>query len=189
MAIEAVTPALLARLDREAADDRKEGTHRPTVALVIRHMKSGRFLIVMGKKDRARSPKNPGILKGGIDEGEHIIDAAYREAREEIRALRSDIDIIAYCDSYSVNSVKKKENFGRKRYFVFYAKYDGPRTLTIDGDEIVDYAWVKSGDIGRVLRPLRKKRASKYKTLLKIFSNIRKLKQKRLHDVEQETKA
>lgn len=189
MAIVAVTPALLARLDQEAAEDREKGIHRPTVALVIRHTKSGRFLIVMGKKDRIGGAKNPGIVKGGIDEGEHIIDAAYREAEEEIRVDRSLIDIVGYCGAYSVYSVKKKENFDRKRYFVFYAKYEGSRTLYVDADEIVDYLWIKSGDIGRVLRPLGKKRIGKHKALLKIFSIIRKTKPKRLREIEQETKA
>ena len=189
MAIEAVTPALLARLDREAAEDRIEGTHRPTVVLVIRDKKSGQFLIVMGRKDRVGGARNPGLVKGGIDPGEHIIDAALREAKEEIHASKFEITIVAYCGSYSVYSVKKKENFGRKRYFVFYVKYDGPRTLIIDDDEIIDYAWVKSSDIARVLRPLRKKRIGKYKTLLKVFSIIRKTKQKHFRQIEQETKA
>jgi predicted thioredoxin/glutaredoxin len=88
-----------------------------------------------------------------------------------------------------VYSVKKKENFGRKRYFVFYAKYEGSRTLDVDADEIVDYLWVKSGDIGRVLRPLKKKRIGKHKALLKVFSMIRKAKPRFLREIEQETKA
>jgi len=189
MTIEAVTPALLARLDTEASDDRRKGIHRPTVALVIRHTKSNRFLVVMGKKDQVGGAENPGIVKGGIDIGEHIIEAAHREAEEEIRVVRAQLDIVAYCGAYSVHSIKKKENFDRKRYFVFYAKYNGTRTLDVSADEITDYAWIKSGDIGKVLRPLRKKRIGKYKALLKIFSAIRKTKKKHLHDVEQTTKA
>ncbi len=188
MGVVAISTALLKRLDTEALADRKKGLHRPTVAVVIRHIKSGRFLVVMGKKDYQSGMENPGIVKGGIDSGEHIIDAAYREVAEEIRVSRVDITMSAYYGTYSVYSLKKKENFDRKRYFVFYAKYDGSRTLDVDHNEIVNYTWIKLGDIVRTLRSLKKMRLGKYKALIKIFTILRKTKKKHLRKIEQETK-
>jgi len=174
-----VTPKLERVLLRRMSKDRKGKIHRPTVAVMVEHFETRKFLIVYGRQDLFSQTQNPGIVKGGVDKGEKPIEAARREIYEELGALPHHFEFLSYYGSYSVESKKQKEGFPRKRYYVFHAIYTGPFEFQIDMDELSHYEWVTLGEARQSLRSLKEHRGDKHKVLLKIFARVKKKKPKR----------
>ncbi len=174
MAGRKITPKLERALSRRMSKDRKGNVHRPTVAVMIQHHETKKFLIIFGRADVFGNAPNPGIVKGGVDRGELPLAAARREIEEELGIHSKYFEFLYYYGSYSVKSLKKKEGFPRKRYYVFHAVYDGPSEFSIDTDELSHYAWMTLRDAKRSLRSLARLRSDKQKALLKIFEHFKK---------------
>jgi len=177
MAFRRLTKKLLQRIDSGVRVCARRGTHRPTVAVVLEHLVTRKFLIVAGKTDSDGS-YNPGIVKGGIQKKERVLVAAAREISEEVGIKKSQLSFRKYGGAYSVASVKKKEGFSKKLYYVFYAQYDGPEGVTHNAEELSGCCWVPPEDIETHLSCLKEVRPEKYEVLLKIFSDLRRKKQK-----------
>ena len=177
MAFRRLTKKLLQRIDSGVRVCARRGTHRPTVAVVLEHRETGRFLIVAGKTDPDGS-YNPGIVKGGIQKKERVLVAAVREVGEEVGIKKSQLSFKKYGGAYSVASVKKKEGFSKKFYYVFYAQYEGPENLFYNAEELSGCCWVPPEDMETHLCCLKDARPEKHKVLLKIFADLRKNKKK-----------
>jgi 8-oxo-dGTP pyrophosphatase MutT (NUDIX family) len=156
------------KIMRHVRRDQREKRRRPVVAIVIEHAYSGLLLLIFGK-DHEVGVLNPGLVKGGIEKGESILGALYREAREEVAIGAVHLDVHTYLGNGTVVSVKKKRGFERKGYFVFLATYFGELELRINPIEIEGYQWVREDEVLSVLATLRKKRPDKYALLKKVF--------------------
>ncbi len=75
------------------------GIYRPNVAAILRKPKSGKILICQ----RADHPDCWQFPQGGVDEGEDLIGAVYREVEEEIGLHRSTYTLEACRTGYRYN--------------------------------------------------------------------------------------
>ncbi|MEI6746992.1 MAG: NUDIX hydrolase [Methylococcaceae bacterium] len=174
MAFRRIKKKLLRRVDLDVRQCVRKGTHRPTVGVVLEHAETGRILIVNGKNSSVDGSSNPGIIKGGVQKRERVLVAAAREIFEELGI--SKVVFKRYCGSYSVTSLKQKDGFLKKRYFVFHAVYTGPADIACNLEELSGYSWVEFDDVVATLEVLRETRFEKYEVLISIFAAFRSKK-------------
>ena len=147
----------------------QEKRFRPTAAIVIKHRGTGKFLIIYGTPEG--DVLNPGLVKGGVHQGESLLTAARREIREEIGLLAKTVAITGLGGCKRVHSLKKTEGFDEKLYFVLFAETD-EFELKVDRVEVTDYRWCDRSEVEGVLEPLRSNRLSKWRLLTKVFRMI-----------------
>ena len=118
--------------------------------------KLDQFLFVSSAKN-----KNEWYLpQGGIDEGEFVLDALFREIREELGILREEFGASHYLgvedlDAEQVRADKRGFSKG-KRYFFFTLFYIGSGTqFDVNQEEIDEYRWVMKSDISKLLSRTR----------------------------------
>lgn len=64
----------------------RRSKHRPTVAMLVEHAKTNKFLLTESRNAPVGSTeRNPGIVKGKVEKGEHVLAAVFRELEEEAR--------------------------------------------------------------------------------------------------------
>ena len=137
----------------------------PIVGLYVVH---GKEIAVV------KSPKWKGwrVAGGHVEYGEDILDAAKREAKEE---LGIDVTPVGMLDI--AQSIRPGDLNGKPRHFIFFeilckAK---SRNLSIDGVEITDYKWVPFEEAERLFESsiskqvIRKYRKSKKIKLIAIL--------------------
>ena len=119
---------------------RKQIYPEPTVGCFIVD-EDGKILII-------RSPKwkKPAIPGGHIEIGETAMQAAVREAREEVGMEVEPIRLL------QVQEAIFPKGFSRKRHFIFFKYLCKPksRKVKIDNKEIVGYEWMEMKDAARV---------------------------------------
>ncbi len=153
-------------------------THRPTAAVIFEDRSPGweerprRFLLIWSKG--TGSGENPGIVKGGVETGETVLDATIREAGEEIGAKPEHIVVRYYLGARSVKSLRQKGNRPKKLYIIIYAYYTGPRELTLNPNELSRYARLTIEEIEHELNGLHTLRPEKERVLREIFTAIRR---------------
>jgi 8-oxo-dGTP pyrophosphatase MutT (NUDIX family) len=148
----------------------RRNIRKATVAILLRHGKTRKFLVIVPSKTRASGPgKNPGLVKGGIRKNEHVLVAGWREIEEELGIPQWRISFRAYGGSKRVRSLRRLRGFSEKQYFLFYAVYDGPLKISINRKELSDYRWLKLGEIKRFLAELKKTNSEKYVALTSAF--------------------
>ena len=152
-------------------------THRPTVTIVFRYrgpgwkmMKKSRFLIIWSKDDG--TGENPGLVKGGVEVGEKLFAAGFRESAEEVGMSREHIFFRGYGGTRSVRSLKCKGGFPKKLYVILYADYTGPKRLTINPNELSRCAWLTDVEIDKTLCELRAKRPVKETVLREALAAV-----------------
>lgn len=170
MAFKPLTKELWARVNADLRTCVREGKERPTVAAVVR--RRGKYLIVTSTNGTGGGYFNLGLVKGGAEKGETALRALLREIRQELRIRRPLLKIRAYCGAYSVASIKKKNGFSTKRYFVFHVVYCGPQKLRING-ELSGYYWMTLAEVEKALHILLPERQEKYDALSDIFSSFK----------------
>jgi len=130
----------LAKAEEEVREAHRRKEYRPTAVALIRD-RQNRILLVRSAKD-ARSWYFP---QGGIDEGESLISAFYREVREEVRIAEARLMIVRYRGSVDISAEsgrRDKRGFLKgKRYFTIEAMYDGPKDLTLQTEEVDAFIW------------------------------------------------
>ena len=153
-------------------------THRPTAAVILEDRTPGwesrphHFLLVWSKGEG--SEENPGVVKGGVESTETVLDAAIREPCEEIGAKPEHIELRYYLGARSVRSVRKKGNRPEKLYLIIYAFYTGPLQLTLNPNELSRYAWPTLDEIEKGLSGLHTLRPEKERVLRETFTAIRR---------------
>lgn len=94
---------------------------RPTVTMVIKQEGSAQFLIQQKKTEADRERFD--LLKGGIDNGESILEALYREAEEECCLAPCDfIEVrpVGNIVSYFTSTSKRRDGYRLgKLHFVY----------------------------------------------------------------------
>jgi 8-oxo-dGTP pyrophosphatase MutT (NUDIX family) len=116
--------------------------------------------------------ENPGIVKGGVEVGEKLFVAAYREPAEEVGMRREHIIFRGYGGTRSVRSLKQKGGFPKKLYIILYADYIGPWKLIVNPNEISRQAWQTDVQIEKTLTELDALRPDKGKVLREALATV-----------------
>ncbi|TSC89279.1 MAG: hypothetical protein G01um10143_660 [Parcubacteria group bacterium Gr01-1014_3] len=139
--------------------------YRPVAVAIIQN-RHNKILIVESAKNKNES--NP--PQGGIEEDEEIIDALFREIKEEVGISKKHLKLTAYLGVQDLDSQKSKRGARGfalgKRYFFFCLRYRGPAKIKIQKSEVKNYRWVR---LGAMKRALAKTRRSKRLMLLEFF--------------------
>jgi 8-oxo-dGTP pyrophosphatase MutT (NUDIX family) len=169
-----------AKLRKSIARDRKKRRRRPTAAGVLIHEESGDVLIVYGTAVEQDAGLNPGIVKGGIDRSEGVVDALIREIYEELGIPHYQIDILGYLGRHDVKSLKQKGGYARKRYYVVVVLYRGDKDIVVNPLEVAGHEWLPIEEVREVVNVLRGCRPEKHKALTQIFGVLRRKLGKKL---------
>ena len=135
-------------------------TYRPNVAVILRKPKNGKILIAE-RKDHRGCWQFP---QGGVDNGEDLIGALYREVAEEIGVSPDLYRIVACRTDYRYkfpNGHLKKGLFCGQTQTYFLCDYHGTKQdidLRAHVQEFVNFKWIKPEkfDLGSVPKFKRK---------------------------------
>lgn len=132
----------------------------------------GEILLV----ERAGVPNHWQFPQGGREPEETPEEAVRREMKEEIGTEKLTIigqskpDVYRYRwkkypdeqtdDSIDSMARRRYHGYAGQRVTVFYFKYDGlSNAIKVDGQELVDYRWVKKKQLLSVIHPIRRRLA------------------------------
>ena len=123
-------------------------TYRPNVAAILRNPKSGRIFI----GERFDHPGSWQFPQGGVDRGEDLISALYREVEEEIGVSKNDYTLIACLTDYRYKfpngKLKKRKYCGQTQtYFLCdFHGTDADINLQAHEQEFSRFTWIEPGD-------------------------------------------
>lgn len=119
-------------------------TYRPNVAAILRKPQSGKILIA----ERLQHKGSWQFPQGGVDKGEDLIAALYREVEEEIGVSQDKYDLIAcrtdYRYKFPRGRLKKRKFCGQVQTY-FLCDYHGTKNdIRLDAHvrEFSDYKWI-----------------------------------------------
>lgn len=160
----------LTRAEEEVREAHRRKEFRPTVVGLIRN-KQGRILLVRSAKD-SRTWYFP---QGGIDKGESLVGAFYRELFEEVRIAAAHLMIASYRGAVEIPAERgrsDKRGFTKgKRYFTIQAVYDGPPELRLQTSEIDDFVWAERERVPAITQHTREAKRNFMLELLGIASD------------------
>ncbi len=135
----------------------QEGEYRPVVVMMIFDSLGGVLVV--------QSAKNSdwwGFPQGGIDPGESLEDAAYREAFEELGLTRDDLEfeyLHKWLDIDAETGRADKRGFTRgKRTFFVSMKCRYGATSVLDPAEVSQALWVLPSDFPAVVASTREEK-------------------------------
>ena len=128
--------------------------YRP-VAVGIIADKKGRVLLV----ESAKKGHDWSFPQGGINQGETVEDALFREIKEEVGIDHVNLVLHGYLGAEDLDAPSKridKRGFTKgKRYFFFDLWWNGHGALKINREEIGNYAWLQLANIPGFFSSLR----------------------------------
>lgn len=132
--------------------------YRPVVVAIIKNT-AEQIIVVQSAKNREEWY----LPQGGIDEGETIESALFRELHEELGLLRNDLlfkDCLGFEDLDAEETRIDKRGFTRgKRYFFCAVTYLGSNeNLRLNQQEVSAYLWVDIADIAYIFISSRMKK-------------------------------
>ncbi|MFT4548572.1 MAG: putative (di)nucleoside polyphosphate hydrolase [Verrucomicrobiales bacterium] len=125
-----------------------EERYRPNVAGILQRPEDGRILVAE-RCDIAGAWQFP---QGGVDKGEGIEEALYRELEEEIGLKPSDYQVVDRRDGYRYKFPKDKPTRGKycgQEQTYFLCEFTGEESsIHLDGhkQEFADYKWILPDD-------------------------------------------
>lgn len=151
--------------------------YRPNVGVMVIN-KAGKVLVCQ-RTDVDAKDLPWQMVQGGIDDGETVLEAAYRELREETDIHKEDVEVVEVWDEfqyydYPINLITPyNETIGQKQKWlvVKYLKDDNSIDLKKAIEkEFNDYKWVKMAEaielIWKPKKPIYRRLAQRYKNLL-----------------------
>lgn len=151
-------------------------TYRPNVAAILRKPKSGRILI----GERVSHPGSWQFPQGGVDPGEDLIGALYREVEEEIGVPPCDYKLIACHTNYRYKfpggHLKKGRYCGQEQTY-FLCDYFGKKSdIVLDAhvQEFLQYRWIFPDEFDLAWVPKFKRPV--FRRVFHDFFGIRRLK-------------
>jgi putative (di)nucleoside polyphosphate hydrolase len=123
-------------------------TYRPNVAAILRKPKSGKILIA----ERISNKGSWQFPQGGVDKGEDLIGALYREVEEEIGVGPDKYEIAAARTAYRYKfphgHLKKKRFCGQVQTYFLCDYYGKKNAIDLDAHvrEFSQYKWIKPQD-------------------------------------------
>jgi putative (di)nucleoside polyphosphate hydrolase len=145
---------------------------RPNVAAILRKPNSGKILICQ-RKDHVGNWQFP---QGGLDKGEDLLAALYREVEEEIGIPNKKYTIIACRTGYRYrfpDGYLKKGRFHGQEQTYFLCDYHGKKSeVRLDGhvQEFKDAKWIYPSEFELNWVPLFKRKV--FKRVLNDFFGI-----------------
>jgi putative (di)nucleoside polyphosphate hydrolase len=97
------------------------------------------------------------IPGGGVEEGESLQDAVYREIKEELGIDRDSLELIGKSDSplrvtFKTPKIKNGvEIIGSERYFFGFNFIGDNNEIKLQEEEVRAYKWVSFSDLGKYL--------------------------------------
>ena len=164
---ERMTKKVRRRIQRIVRTVIREKKLRVTVALVIRYKKTDMMLVI--KSAHTEAGGNPGLVKGGVEINETVIEAAYREAQEEVGIARRHLKVVGYGGTGRVRSLRSKHGFTEKKYIILLVEYDGPIAVRINENEIYWAGWMRLDDAAQLFHQLQESRPSKAALLFRVL--------------------
>lgn len=134
--------------------------YRPVVVAVI-YNEQNEILLV-------RSAKNNDswyLPQGGVDIGERLTDALFREVKEELGIDKKDLFFIGYLGTEDLDAeetrVDRRGFTKGKRYFFFSFFYNNSdvEKIQINSKEISEYLWVSREEMHEALSTTRPEKA------------------------------
>ena len=123
-------------------------TYRPNVAAILRRPRSGKILI----GERASHPGSWQFPQGGVDKGEDLIGALYREVEEEIGVPKEMYDLVAcrtdYRYKFPHGHLKKGQYCGQVQTYFLCDYYGKKKGIVLDTHvrEFINYKWIHPED-------------------------------------------
>ncbi|MCH1407439.1 MAG: RNA pyrophosphohydrolase [Verrucomicrobiales bacterium] len=120
-------------------------TYRPNVAAILRKPKSGKILIA----ERISNKGSWQFPQGGVDKGEDLIGALFREVEEEIGVGPDKYKITAARTAYRYKfprgHLKKKQFCGQVQTYFLCDYYGKKNAIDLDAHvrEFSQYKWIK----------------------------------------------
>jgi len=142
------------RLFSPEADQRVKYTRHVSAGMIVFHRAEGgcRFLLVLSRLTKRPLWEFP---KGGVDEGETLIETATRELEEETGLTAQNISIVPgfqRTEDYRFSSGQGQERtLIHKRVTYFLAESD-TMEVTVAQKEISQHAWLELADAVRKLK-------------------------------------
>lgn len=138
----------------EILDALAKKEYRPVaVALITDSL--NRILLVQSSKN----PDDWGLPQGGIEPGEDLADALFREIREETGIEGYRLEIVRYIGSRDLDAEsgrRDKRGFTKgKRYFAVALSYSGPETLALNSSELAGYRWAERDEVVEAMASTR----------------------------------
>ncbi len=150
------------------------GSYRPNVAVILRKPKSGKILVAM-RADHRGSWQFP---QGGVDSGEDLIAALYRETEEEVGIPPDKYDIVACRTGYRYKFPKghlKKGLYCGQDQTYFLCNYHGKKkAVVLDNHvrEFTKYKWIYPSEFE--LKWVPKFKRPVFKRVLRDFFSVKK---------------
>lgn len=150
--------------------------YRPNVGVMIIN-KQGKVLICQRSDIKAENMPWQ-MVQGGIDDGETLLEAAYRELREETNIHSEEVKIVEIWDEFQYYDFPFKdvtpynEYIGQKQKWVIvnYLKDNNSIDLNkAEDDEFNDYKWV---DMAKAVELIWQPKKAIYKRLAKRYSKL-----------------
>ncbi len=147
--------------------------YRPCVVPVI-YDDNKRFLITQASVELSCWS----YPQGGIKRGEKIIDALFRELKEEVGInSRLDLNFIDYNLYYAIlnfesDRLRKKGFTKGKAYFFVLANYFGDKKLVLNSKEVADAKWLNYSEAAEHFYLGRKEKADLNKLVLDKAINL-----------------
>lgn len=90
---------------------------------------------------------------GGVEEGESLEDAVYREIKEELDLDKELIGYVGKSDLSLITTFKepKKQYIGSERYFFGFRFIGNDNDIKLQPEEVRMYKWVPINDLGMYL--------------------------------------
>lgn len=128
--------------------------YRKGVSAIIKN-KNNEFLLLNLNSFEERYFAIPG---GGVEEGESLEEAVYREIKEELGISKKSLEIKGKCEvplqfvfkTPKINS-KGEEYVGSERYFFGFSFSGEENEIVLQEEEVRIYKWVAFEDLGKYL--------------------------------------
>lgn len=98
------------------------------------------------------------IPGGGLEDGETLEDAVYREVQEELGITANSLELVGKSDLplqviFKTPKINKKgeEYAGSERYFFGFKFIGNNNEIKLQEDEVRDYKWVSFADLNKYL--------------------------------------
>ncbi len=150
-------------------------TFRPNVAAILQRPKSGKILIA----ERVQHPGSWQFPQGGVDPGEDLIGALYREVEEEIGVGSDKYELTACHTNYRYKfpdgHLKKGQFCGQVQTY-FLCTYNGKKRaidLNAHVREFTDYKWIQPGEFDLAWVPKFKREV--FKKVFRDFFGLKRL--------------
>lgn len=147
-------PSWLHAVEQQIADEHEKREYRPVGVAIVRDQ-NNRILLVQSVKNT----HDWSFPQGGIEQGEDVVQALFREVNEEVGIEGHQLRLTHYngvedLDAEPGRSDKRGFTKG-KRYFFFELVYTGSRELRIQESELAGYSWVDPQEFKAALATTR----------------------------------